>query len=193
MGEYQKAVKLDKPDELKKYLSGMNLIVLTTEVPIGDIVEYGLDWVVDLFKEVDEAVSDGFTDHEHKFETVFSITEVLTTVVNHLQTRMRELDALTLGDYYDLKFTHDKEIIDMLFSKLSPMRTDISLLQDYQDLIRDDVEVLKMVSQTLSDNENIFTFIGDLMINPRIWFRDRVEDIIYVVIDTAENIFERYW
>jgi len=139
---YKKAAKLEKPTSLQNYLLTKNYIVLTTEVPVGDIVEHGLDWVLDTFVLFNNALGDTFLYFEDRLNLQDDKHAALEDELLHLISQLNKMDFFTIEDYYDLKFIHDLEIRDYVGSVVNPMKGDISTLQAYQTWLRGEVDKL---------------------------------------------------
>jgi len=137
---YKKAAKLEKPTALKNYLLGKNYVILATEVPVGDIVEYGLDWVLDTFVLFNNALGDTFLYFDDRLNLQDDKHAALEDEVLQLISQLNKLDLFTIHDYYDLKFIHDLEIRDYVGSVVNPMKDDIAHLLAYQAWLREEVD-----------------------------------------------------
>ena len=130
MVEYHKAPKLEKPTALRNYLLDKRYTILTTTIPVGNIVEYGLDWVVDMLNTFNEGVADAFNYHETRLKFLDDKTSILLSDLNTLKVDFQNLDCISLGEYYDLKFTHDCEILDKIKSKTDPIEVDLATIDE---------------------------------------------------------------
>lgn len=134
---YKKAAKLEKPTALKNYLLTKNYVILATEVPVGDIVEYGLDWVVDILTLFNEGVSTAFMELVEEIESNY-IT--LADYYDLKFTHDKEIAArgyMTWGAYFDDKFEHDKAILSLINTKVSPIRVDLDTHIQHYDVLRE--------------------------------------------------------
>lgn len=204
MVEFRKAVKLEKSTEIKNYLLDKNYVILTTEVPVGDIVEYGLDWVVDILNIFHDGVAEGFAHHEKWLNALNEHITILTRDFIGLKTDFLNLDAISLGEYYDLKFTHDKEILDKIKEKVGPVAYDLSehikhydvlkelVLATYKDTGETNIAInLSLVNLGAAIDALEGQFAGKKNLFQLVWLLfDDPELFLYTVVD---DMIVRFW
>lgn len=185
--------KLEKPAYVRYQLHREFYQVLTIDIPVGEVVEYGLDWVVDMVDVLRGFANDNSLRCTAELNALQDRLDDIVKTVSEVMTKVGEPEGITLNKYYDLKFTHNTEIKDLLMLYVNPIWDRLSVLEAYQEAIEGDIASLEEDVQTQVGGQNIFTFIGHLILHPRDWFKDRLEDFWDVTFDKLEEIFERYW
>ena len=130
MVDIYKSPTLQLPTALKNYLVDKNYVVITTEIPVGDIVVYALEWVVSVFATVDDRVSDIFTGFDDRLEDFDITVSDLHDDHEWLKDYVFKLPYIDLDQYYDLKFTHDKEIVAKISEMTGSYLVDITALEN---------------------------------------------------------------
>lgn len=116
---------MEKSLALHNYLLDKNYTIITTMVPVGDVVEYAVDWVVDLITVVTTTLGLRTSELDRRLTSAEYNVRYIFTDLDKIKTDESLLPYLTLGDYYDLKFTHDKEIITLIGSITDPIKANI--------------------------------------------------------------------
>jgi len=159
MVEYYKAAKLEKSTDLKNYLLDKNYVILTTEVPVGDIVEYGLDWVVDILSVFHEGVAEGFSHHEKLLNALNEHVTILTRDFIKLKTDFLNLHAVNFSQLQIILDTYDDKLFDRIYAITDPIAirasenwTEIDMLKQKVDYIfGEDVGTTTIIKFSLID------------------------------------------
>lgn len=191
---------MDKSPAVRDYLSTKNYQVINVEVPVGDIVEFAVDWIVDVITVVGTSLTLQLGNAVGRVNSLEGKVSYLFKDIEALKTTEGLLPYLTLGDYYSLKFTHDREILDTIFLWLRPVEADVINLELKDDLLfRLIMEVdtkqvdgditfnLQLVNlggrvsdleSTVGSHKNIFQQIATFINDPVQWAYELVDQVI---------------
>lgn len=126
---------MEKSTALQEYLLDKNYVVLTTDIPVGDIVEYSIDWVIDVITVVSSTLAYKINRLDSDIDRHQDWLEYIDDRLTHLGGEIEWTDFITLGDYYDLKFTHDIEILDRFAEVVSPLTDEVTDIRFNLDLL----------------------------------------------------------
>jgi len=191
---------LEKSPALHDYLLDKNYTIIATMVPVGDIVEYAVDWVVDLVTVVSSTLLYYVGNLNDRVDLAEYKISLLYDDHQQLKADIANLDYLTLWDYYDLKFQHDKEIIIRICEFTDPIQADLINHIAHYEVLKDLVMELTRGTDAATYNfnislvnlggrvenletevgyhKNIFQLTWDFFSDPVLWAYEVVDGII---------------
>ena len=197
---YKKAAKLEKPTALKNYLLGKNYVILATEVPVGDIVEYGLDWVVDVFVLFNNALGDTFLYFEDRLNLQDDKVRIMGSSLSTLTAYIHNLDIVThdeLSDWTDSLVRIEHEFI---FSVTHPIAKDLADHIEHYKVLKEltlgleekirtsnwDIstslthlyEDVGSITDEFGGHKNLFQLTWDFFADPVLWLYEVVDSLI---------------
>ena len=200
MVEYHKAPKLEKPTALRNYLLDKRYTILTTTIPVGDIVEYGLDWVVGMLTTFNDGVANAFTELQRYLDDNYITLDDYYSLKFQHDLEIVARGYMTWGDYFADKFEHDKWIIQQINDKVSLVAADLTAIDEkYKVWVERLVELiadvetsgisinlslvnlggrLSAVEAEFGGRKNLFQWTWDFFTDPVKWLYETVDELI---------------